>query len=739
MNDERFSLNDTIVLRNSRTRYKVFGIKKGGFGVIYLVEELGSHEKKALKTIKNELLRTDAVCRRFSQEAELWARIPRHPNIVAAEFVDTIGEYIPCIVLEFVDGGSLHETLASSVLSVSLAIRILRQVADGMLHVWNRMQLVHRDLKPANVLLSADKLAKIADFGMTNNVKKEGTLWYSAPEQAERVDVDTRADIYAFGVMAYQMLTGRLPFRLKNPTPCSLLDSSPAIQDYRTVGMPNPHAVNPSLPPQLGELIEKCIARDPELRPRSFAEVLASIPEDPHCRPPTIGSSTDAGRGAFADAIFGLNAWKAMELNSEGASMANLGYHEKALAYYARALELNPGIAEIWKNRATALLALKDYLGAAECSAKAITLFDRNRAAMLPGSVSEDVGAMAWTNLTAALSELGELDDALDACNEALVLYPHFERLWNNKAAVLLRLNKLEDALACVTKAVELNPRYERAFHLRGAIESELGDHDRAMACFDRLLQLNPRSVEGHWGKAQRYLNRGQYDEFQGKLDELTRLTPPDVMKHLYEKLFERFSGEIGRPDEKVAETLELLGELAMRAERFEMARGYFEASLRQGTGRADILNKLGYCLFETGAKEKAFECFTECVALDECNANAHLNLGRYYLDARDTDQALRSLNQALALDQGLDMAWSNLAAAKVMTGCLPEAQEALSKALELNPNNSYAWLNMGVCRFMMENLEGARACLEQAIVLNPQLQGARTLLARCQANPRRG
>ncbi len=196
-------------------------IGRGGMGAVYLGRQVSLDREVAVKVLASELADDPQFLERLEREARVMARL-RHPNIVAVhDFQRT--EEGAAIVMEFVEGGSLREKLLKhpNGLPVTEALRILRQIAAG-LEAAHASGVIHRDMKPENVLMDADGTARVTDFGLalplhegttrlTLSGTAVGTVDYMAPEQFRGAEADARLDVFALGVLAYELLTGKTP------------------------------------------------------------------------------------------------------------------------------------------------------------------------------------------------------------------------------------------------------------------------------------------------------------------------------------------------------------------------------------------------------------------------------------------------------------------------------------------------------------------------------------------------
>ncbi|HEX7021053.1 MAG TPA: serine/threonine-protein kinase [Gemmatimonadaceae bacterium] len=254
----------------------------GGAGMsrVYVAEETPLGRRVVVKALPADVAE-HVDTGRFRREMQYVARL-QHPLIVpmlSSGEVDGLLYY----TMPFVEGESLQERLRRSApLAIPETLRILRDVADALSYA-HRRHVVHRDIKPANILLS-DGHALVTDFGVAKALRPApddwqritgvgvalGTATYMAPEQAlGDTDVDHRADIYSFGVLAYEMLTGQPPFSAA--TTQSLLAAH-----VRAIPLP-PDRLRPDMPPELRRLVMRCLEKDPARRWRSAADLVERI------------------------------------------------------------------------------------------------------------------------------------------------------------------------------------------------------------------------------------------------------------------------------------------------------------------------------------------------------------------------------------------------------------------------------------------------------------------------------
>jgi serine/threonine protein kinase len=264
---------------------------QGGMGTVYGGVDTETSQLVAIKHLRPETVasRHDMVSR-FAQEAEALRNL-NHPNIV--KVLATIQENDQhYLVMEYVDGGSLHELLEEEKrLSVARTLEIALDLADALTRA-HRLNIIHRDIKPSNVLLAADGTPRLSDFGVARVEQSQGltqtgdligTIDYLSPEACQGKPLDARADIWAFGVLLFEMLTGERPFTRPNiaATLTAILNDP----------VPDLAALLPIMPPNLVDLIYRMLIKDRETRLASVRLVGAEIEALMQHSVPAMGDS----------------------------------------------------------------------------------------------------------------------------------------------------------------------------------------------------------------------------------------------------------------------------------------------------------------------------------------------------------------------------------------------------------------------------------------------------------------
>jgi serine/threonine protein kinase len=272
---------DIWVGKTIKGRYRVIQkLGEGGMATVYLVEQINIERKAALKLLHGQYASDQEFVRRFRQEAKLAASL-NHSNVIKVYDFDQAEDGSLFISMEYLEGKNLKEVMQTGSIDIARAVRLAIQIAEGLLTA-HRAGVIHRDIKPENIMVVGDgNEIKLMDFGiarlresgaatrLTRAGMIMGTPLYMAPEQIEGGEVTEKTDIYAFGIVLYEMLSGTAPFRA--PTPAAIL-----MKHLKEIPLPL-RKVRGEVPAAIEKVVSRALEKKPDRRPANMAEIVESL------------------------------------------------------------------------------------------------------------------------------------------------------------------------------------------------------------------------------------------------------------------------------------------------------------------------------------------------------------------------------------------------------------------------------------------------------------------------------
>lgn len=527
-----YSAGDTIA--GSYHVLRVFGgAGASGMGVVYLVEEREAPEPFVLKACQTG---DPALAASFRREAQVWVGIGSHPNVTKAFWVRELDGQL-FVAAEYVRGadvgmGSLAAVVGHDVVPRQL-IRWSIQFCSGLAHALARGLVAHRDVKPANLLLTATGDLKLADFGLSkltpgiarlSNASRAGTSCvgtppYMAPEQVQAASTDHRCDIYAFGIVLYQLCSGgKYPYAIAQPSTAeSYLEAhvSGAVRPLRSPFWP---------------VIQRCLAREPSERWQSPADLVQAVrrvaqsldlPCPPLVPPQTAGledlfakAQSLVALGKPSEALAAVDAYlsKAPDAfwawTERGKILMEMNRYVDAEWPTRRSLALDPTNSHAWNNLGIILNRLERYDESCNAYERALECDPLNGGAMM--------------NAAAPLCEVGRTDRAATLLSSALRLVPEKQNLRvnaGNIAGLMLRNRDFRPAEELLRALIETDAGDGMAWHNLGVVLHATARRQEALQCVRTAVEYEPDNADGRILLARLAAEAGLPEEALPQLD----------------------------------------------------------------------------------------------------------------------------------------------------------------------------------------------------------------------------
>jgi serine/threonine protein kinase/Flp pilus assembly protein TadD len=669
---------------------------EGGMGAVYRAQDLSLGRDVALKFLPADMAADPQARKRLLKEAQAASRL-NHPNIATIYEVNE-SESAPFISMEFVAGLTLKQFLQRGVIAPAQFLSIAREIAEGLQEA-HRAGVYHRDIKPGNIMLDSRSHVKILDFGLATLARHEralgeteetfvtrsstqsttgGTVPYMSPEQLRGEPADGRSDIFSFGVLVYECLTGRLPFRGETS-----IDVLHAI-------LRDPHkplrALLPDISPEWEHLVNRCLEKSASQRYASMDEVLEALHgvAAPVLRPEKSvavlyfanlsGDKEDEyfRDGMTEDVLTELSKIKGLHLFPRSAMLA---FRDKSLpanqigqqlgaAYVldgsirraGNRLRITAQLAEtrtghsIWAERYDRELrdvfAIQDEIARNIARALRVMLTEKEKREIEKIPTSE-VQAYDYylrgRQFFYQFRRKGQ-EFARQMFARAIVIDPGYARAYAGVADCCSFLymwfdaneDNLREAVAASRRAIELDPESAEAHASRGLAESLSKNYLEAEKEFEAAIRLDPQLFEGYYFYGRSCFAQAQYQRAASLFEKASEVNPDDYQATSLSALC---YSAMGQREKEV----ELQRETVRKIER--------HLQLHPDDLRAVYLGAAALC--SVGERARSLEWAERALAMEPGESSALYNVACVYSLLGEADKSLDCLEQAFRQGYG--------------------------------------------------------------------------------------
>ena len=619
-------------------------IGAGGMGEVFLADDTKLQRRVALKFLPAHFNNDSQVRARFTREAQSAAKL-NHPNIVTIHEVSDFNGR-PFFSMEYVEGRPLNYYCSEKKLSTSEIINLAVQIADGLTKA-HQLGIIHRDIKSSNIVVDSEKRAKILDFGLAFSKGGEqitkagstlGTVAYMSPEQAQGREIDHRSDLFSFGAVLYELITGRTPFKRDNDASMLVAIINEGVEPLVRYAS--------DVPPELQRIVSKCLAKNLEERYQSAADVAADFR--------TVARSLSSGKDASSGQVTASRPSIAvLPFTNMSADPENEYFSDGLTEELLNALAKNPELKVSGRTSSFAFKGKQEDLRGIGQKLGVGTLLEGsvrkagNRVRITAQLVNAVDGFHLWSETyDRVLDDIFAVQDDIaksvsTAMNVTLLGKSLSKRPANPESyALVLRANQSSQLMnkSGLSVAVEL---YQKAIDI---------EPDNARALAGLGLTLAKQIAFGHANYNEAYSSSKEAAQKALALDDALP-EAHQAMGFILGALEMRFE-ECGISYRKAYALAPNDSRFVSSLSVYEGISGRFDESLRLSKLAAELdpLNPeihryYGIILFWAGHLDKAIGILKRTLELSPDNTAVHLNLGWVFLFQGRLEEALTEMN----------------------------------------------------------------------------------------------
>jgi serine/threonine-protein kinase len=722
---------------------------EGGMGVVYCARDLKLDRLVALKILQAEYTSDPRRRARFIGEAKAASAL-NHPNIVTIYEIETVSG-VDYIAMEYVRGVTLQQLIQGPRTELRIVLDYAAQTASALAAA-HAAGIVHRDIKPGNIMVTKSGAVKLLDFGLAQFEHPDadpdaptatmafltrpgtvvGTVAYMSPEQAQGGGVGARSDIFSFGVVLYQALTGTLPFQAGSEI--GLL--------YEIVNTPAPqlNKLRPDLPPALGGIVEKALEKDPERRYQRAEDLASDLNEvarqlDSGVSANNVSLASLPRRNPASRRMWSLAALAASLLLLIAVVAWRFAPHWLSPVPAEKKIAVLPfrniggtrdnqafcdGMMEMLTSELTELSQFHGSLWvvpASEVRREGLASPGEARRALganlvITGSVQRDQDHVL---LTANLVDAGTLRQLRSReIQRPLGEEAELQDSVVQEIAGMLQLELgASERQALAAGGTGTSSAYDFYLQARGHLQRRsAGDIDEAIQMFQQAIQLDRNYALAYAGLGEAYWRKYRdtrdtqwvapaRENCQFALKLNSQIAPVYVTLGIIEEGAGRHAEaldalnkarqlEPGNPS-----VFSELGAVEEATGKFEDAEASYKAAAQLRPSDWTSLNALGGFYYRRGRYPDAIPLFQQITHLAPANSQGYTNLGATYAMAGQYESAAVSFNQSLSL-QPTASAYTNLGTIYFFLGRCSEAVPLMERASQLAPKSEQVWGNLG-------------------------------------------
>jgi tetratricopeptide (TPR) repeat protein/TolB-like protein len=713
-----------LLLGQTLSHYRIAEkIGGGGMGVVFKAEDTRLHRFVALKFLPLELSTDPHALARFRREAQAASAL-NHPHICTIHDVGEEGGHT-FMAMELLEGETLKEAIQRGSLSVRQVLEIARQIAEGLAAAHEK-GIIHRDLKPANIFVSRAGQTKILDFGLAKVLPKRviedpaiteataepedaltspgmaiGTVAYMSPEQVRGEKIDARSDLFSFGVVLYEMATGRMAFPGNT---CGVIFE--AILNRAPVSAMK---LRPELPVRLEEMIRKALEKDAGVRYQHAAEICADLTR--------LQRDLESGRDGGAAAGTKVGG----ELASGGRARRVFGRWAYLAVLLGCALALAGAAALVFPDASRA--TWERLFGPA--------LPEQKNLVVLPfRSVDKEASEEAYCNgftetVTAKLAQINELQvpSALDVRTKGVATTEDARKNFGANLVLVPTWQHFQDKARINLSLVD--PKTGRQLRTETITESTsdlLHLQDQVVSKASRMLQLQLSGSSASYLTAHGTTAPAAYDFYVQGVGYLQR----------YERV-ENVENAIGllrkavQEDSKYAQAHAALAlaywykyNATREGQWVEESKAAVKAAVDLDSQLPEVQLAIGNVDLRSGTLAEALTAFQRVLELDPQSAEAHLGVARTYSAQGRFTEAERAYRDAIAASPACWDCYNSLGQFLNAHARYTEAIQNWQKVTELAPDNVWGYMNIGVAYFNLGDFARANEYFDRGLQIDP-------------------